>query len=382
MNTYGVYVHIPFCLQKCNYCSFVSYPIGSVGKQLVSRYVRDLEKERYLLEEELALGFASSTPTSLYFGGGTPTCMPRLELLSMVEHITGACGLRDPNLHAEITVEANPGTVDLSLLSALKELGVNRISLGIQSFCDDLLRFLGRVHTVQEALQTVESARTAGFSNLSIDLIFGIPGQTLEQWEDTLRMAVSLSPEHISAYELSAEEGTPLHGMLVEGDLNWPQEETVVELWQVTEEFLCSQGYQHYEVSNYALPGYQCKHNMNYWQCGNYLGLGAGAHSHLNGVRWWNTGDLLEYCTRVEEGRSPLAGMEHLSPTEQTTEKLMLGLRTSEGIDVSGMPVTLDWWQTAHDLASQGLLVIQGTRIKPTSKGMLMNSYLARVLTE
>lgn len=391
MSTYGVYVHVPFCVRKCNYCSFVSYAISSVDKELVRRYITSVARERELLDQELLQGFTKSTVSSLYFGGGTPTSLPEQDLLSMVERVidmftqAGSPGTEPSTL--EVTVEANPGTVDRPLLANLRALGVNRISLGVQAFSDELLRFLGRLHTARDALRTIEAARDAGFRNLSIDLIFGIPGQTLDQWRYTLRTALSVQPEHISAYELSAEEGTPLHGLLVEGNVQWPQEESVVEMWHTTEEILCSAGYEHYEVSNYARAGYRCRHNMNYWKCGNYLGLGAGAHSHLNGVRWWNTGDVGDYCSKVEGRKSPIAGMERLSSTEQATEKLMLGLRTSDGIDMSeldavGMIPDSNWWQAVHELVNEGLLVVDGTRVQPTSKGLLMNSYLARVLTK
>ncbi|HHV78007.1 MAG TPA: radical SAM family heme chaperone HemW [Firmicutes bacterium] len=379
---YGVYVHVPFCVQKCNYCSFVSYPISTVGSETLCRYCTNVLRERELLQSDLAEGFSPLSASTVYIGGGTPTSLPGADLIRLTR---GVLRQVNPSADAEISVEANPGTLTLSLLEALIENGVNRLSMGVQSFSEQALKSLGRIHSVEQALHAVNLAREAGFHNLSIDLIFGIPGQSLDDWKCTLETAISLGPEHISTYELSAEPGTKLDSWVREGAVRMPDEDLVVDMWELAHELLREAGYEHYEISNYAKPGFQCRHNLNYWRCGNYLGLGAAAHSHFDGIRWCNVDDPVEYCQKVERRSSPIAGLEQLSSTQRATEKFMLALRMAEGLDTQsledfGANLPDSWWAQVRLLEENGLLEVNGTRICPTPRGMLMNNVVSRML--
>lgn len=382
MTGYGVYVHVPFCVRKCNYCSFVSRPISSLKSEVPSRYCAGVLAERRLLQPEFQEAFSSAPAMSVYIGGGTPTSLSEPDLLRLIDGVLEQAALSDDT---EITVEANPATVSFDMLRRLIEAGVNRLSVGIQSFSDEMLKFLGRIHTAEQALDTVGLARKAGFSNLSVDLIFGIPGQSLDDWKRTLEITISLCPEHVSTYELSAEPGTRLETLVREGIAKMPDEELAVDMWELSHELLGQAGYEHYEISNFARPSFRCRHNLNYWRCGNYLGLGAAAHSHLDGLRWWNVGDPVEYCHKVESGSAPVAGLERLSSSQRATEKLMLALRTREGLDVKdikALGVKLDdsWWNQVQTLCRSDLLRMDGTRIWPTPRGMLMNNVVSRML--
>ncbi|NIQ03109.1 MAG: radical SAM family heme chaperone HemW, partial [Nitrospinaceae bacterium] len=269
MNPIGLYLHIPYCLHKCGYCDFNSH---NINEGEMASYVRALLRE--IAHYSKAAG--NREVHTIFFGGGTPTTLPFADLARILE----ACRTYyhvPPD--AEITCEANPATIPQADLSLLRSAGFNRLSVGVQSFDADELRLLERVHSVDEVDLTVERARQAGFDNLSLDLMFGLPGQTAEQWQDNLEQALGLCPEHISAYNLTIEPGTTFHKQQAQGRLIMPPDDCQRELFETTIDTLTGAGYGHYEISNYAKPGRQCRHNLNYWTGGEFIGLGAGASS-------------------------------------------------------------------------------------------------------
>jgi oxygen-independent coproporphyrinogen-3 oxidase len=324
----GLYVHFPFCSSKCAYCDFASFPLQCMGGLSAAR--RYLDAVGVELDLRAASGeFYGAAVDTIYFGGGTPTALPAEWLTEMLARIGRRFAVA---AEAEVTVEANPGTVDGETLETLRGAGVNRLSLGVQSFRDQELQLLGRVHTAAEAAQAAEQARAAGFGNLSLDLISGLPGQTVAQWRESVAQAVALAPEHISAYGLSLEEGTPLAEAVASGQLPAPDEDQGAEMYRLTEEALSQAGYEHYEISNYARPGRPCRHNRRYWAGDEYLGLGSSAHSHRRGTRWNNLRAPAVYVGWLERGLLPTARAEALSARERVGELLMLGLRCAEGV--------------------------------------------------
>lgn len=277
-----LYIHIPFCAKKCAYCDFLS---GPADEQTVADYVTALRKEIESYKESAK----NYEVTTVFFGGGTPSLLSGEQMAELMNAIKDTFMLKE---EAEITMEANPGTVTESNLSAYKEAGINRISFGLQSVKDEELRMLGRIHTFEEFLESYDMARKAGFHNINVDLISAIPGQTLTSWEETLRTVIELQPEHISAYSLIVEEGTTfakLYGEGCEKEELLPDEDEERRIYERTEEMLKEAGYHRYEISNYAKDGYECRHNLGYWERKEYLGLGLGASSLLNETRFHNT---------------------------------------------------------------------------------------------
>lgn len=326
----GLYLHFPFCLKKCLYCDFNSTP--ATGE--------DHRGYAELLLKEMALRQASlpepvSAPT-LYLGGGTPSLMAP-ELVGLIVAAARERFSLEPD--AEVTLEANPGTLTPERLQGYRSAGVNRLSLGIQSFEDRLLKRLGRAHGSAEALSAFKDARGAGFDNISIDLMHSLPGQSLIQWREALELAVSLAPEHISAYALSIEEGTPFERLHDAGELALPGEEEAAAMFEATASVLCAAGYSHYEISNYAKPGRHSRHNSAYWSRFSYLGFGAGAHSFWNpdglGRRWKNPGDAAAYAAGVQAGLPVEEEPEQLTLQDALSETFFLGLRMLDGLDLA-----------------------------------------------
>ena len=281
--TLGIYLHVPYCLRKCRYCDFNSYPLEGQGSGRLDRFLGSVKRESELRAGDPEI--ASAQARTLYMGGGTPTILSGRQLADLIGAVRGAFDLKPG---AEVTIEANPGTIDREKLIELREAGVNRISLGVQSLSDRLLKFLGRIHTARESLRAIELVREAGFHNLNLDLIFAIPGQTVEDWRTTLELALQADPQHLSLYSLSIEPGTQFYEMCQQGELEPTEEELELAMFQQAIEMLCAAGYQHYEISNFAQNGYRCQHSQRYWRNGEYLGLGPGAHSFWGGVRWRN----------------------------------------------------------------------------------------------
>jgi oxygen-independent coproporphyrinogen-3 oxidase len=360
-----LYIHIPFCVRKCIYCDFASIP-----------FERDLE-ERYVeaLKREIRMRAGGRLET-VYMGGGTPTVLS----IDSLRGIFGAlreCFEFQP--HAEITVEANPGTLDDEKTEALLTLGANRISLGVQSFRDGELSTLGRVHNSREAERTLKALEG---TNFSMDLIYGIPGQGLEDWQYSLSRALAFNPPHISAYELTPEEGTPLYRMLREGRMGLPHEEDVIDMFDYAIESLGSAGYGHYEISSYSLPGRASRHNLNYWERGEYLGLGAGAHSFAGERRCKNTGDVPGYIEVLSMDALPVEETTEITPLEALKERVFLGLRKTEGIDVKKLD-SAALIEASRQLTKDGLMQMEGDRLRLTRRGLLLyNQVMVRLFRE
>lgn len=369
----GLYIHIPFCRSKCNYCSF--YSISSLS--LLDRFIEYLPKEM-----EMYRGFG--TFDSVYFGGGTPSVLSMTQLETVMAAVRSNFDIAED---AEITFEANPADIDFSYLLGLGKSGFNRLNIGVQSFDETILRFLERRHSPGEASSAITAARFAGFGNLGIDLIYGVPGQTAESWRETLDQALTYSPEHLSCYQLSMDEGTPLGEKLREGLVVPPDKETEYYFFILTSELLTAAGYIHYEVSNFAKKAsLESKHNRKYWDHAPYLGIGPAAHSFSDGRRWWNFRSVDRYMDALRQGMPPREGEEILTPDQLRTEALFLGLRTGRGIQI-------DQFNRRHaddligarrclvgKLEKEGLLSVQDGFLKPTLRGLAVADALAACL--
>jgi len=325
----GLYVHIPFCVRRCPYCDFAIH-IGAKD-DLVTEYVAMLRRE---LENTLA-AHAQSLPeqplTSIFFGGGTPTFLSAATLAELLQTIHDTIAVAPD---AEISIEANPDRLEEDKLTALHQAGWNRLSLGVQSFDDAALKRLGRTHNAQQGEAVFDGARRAGFDNISLDLIYALPGQSRASWHNTLERTVQLEPEHVSCYALTIEEGTPFAKRAERGHLIPVEDDNQAVLMQDAQEILQAAGLLRYEVSNYARPGRECQHNLNYWRGGNYLACGCGAHGHLNGQRWWNERAAPRYVQLMQEKNSARVGEETLTPRQRLSEIVMLGLRLREGFSL------------------------------------------------
>ncbi len=318
----GLYIHIPFCKQKCTYCDFYSLP-GSESQ--MDGYVDALCAHL----AELAPYAAGYLADTVYFGGGTPSFLGEKRLVRILKTAAKKYHIAKD---AEITLEANPDSAgDWKTLKALRRAGFNRISLGMQSACGEELREIGRVHTAEQTAAAVEAIRRAGFQNLSLDLIYGLPRQTMERWQENLAAAAALEPEHLSCYGLKVEAGTPLFACREEVEL--PGDEAQADMYLYTVEYLTGQGYGQYEISNFAKEGHASRHNLKYWTLGEYMGFGPGAHSDLGGTRYAYERDLEGYIRGVREGGPLLAENDRIPPMDRDIEWLMLGLRTVYGLD-------------------------------------------------
>ena len=319
--TVGLYFHIPFCASRCAYCDFCS---TADRRDLIPRYQAALRKHL----REFAPRLEGRTVDTVYFGGGTPSWYGAKELCRILDDVRKRCTLSED---AEITLEANPDSVNLGDLRRLHRAGFNRISLGVQSANDAILRFLGRRHSWAQVPQAVEAARTAGFRNVSLDLIYGLPAQSREDWADTLRAAIALSPEHLSCYGLKIEEGTPLWAYRNSPSI--PDDDAQADMYLYAVDTLAASGYAQYEISNFARRGFASKHNLKYWQLGDYAGFGASAASCMGARRYTYLRDVEGYIAAVETGADLICESEEISLYEQATEYLMLGLRTTHGVE-------------------------------------------------
>lgn len=360
----GIYIHIPFCIRKCPYCDF--YSVAGAEK-LLPFFVRAVQDELELVSREFPLGEIRT----VYFGGGTPSLLSGREISGILEGIGRFYGRRTD---AEISLEANPGSIAPAKLREFREAGVNRLSIGGQSFHPRELEVLGRIHSVDDISKTVEHARSAGFDNLGLDLIFGLPGQELEAWRASVKRALDLQPDHISAYALTWSKDTPMGRNIASGALPEPEENTVSEMLLWTDEFLSEAGYHHYEISNFARPGFECLHNLNYWSGTAYLGLGPSAHSFVDGKRFWNAASLERYLEYVGKEQSAREGEETLTPSEKRLEALSLGLRRSSGIPLS---IVMDKMAEIHEMENRGFGQIRDGRFLPTARGFLLADELA-----
>ena len=358
--TPGLYIHVPFCASKCPYCDFYS----TDDLKLKSDFLHAVEKEMLCYRDRL------SHFSTLYLGGGTPSVLggPEIERLMqcIYRHFTFS-----PD--AEITIEANPGDLSPEKLKLLNNLGFNRISLGVQSFDDEELRMLKRRHSAAEAKRAIELIRKAGFANLSIDLMYAVPGQTRKGWEHTLNQAVSFMPEHISCYQLTVKEGTPFLRLKERGIIRLPDETEEESFFLTTSELLQCSGYIHYEISNFAIDReHYSAHNRKYWQHVPYLGLGPSAHSFFEDTRWWNCKSVKRYSTLLNEGSAPVEDMEKVTDEQLRLEALFLSFRTRGGMELETFRTYKKVESILPGLVESELVKVTDRRVVPTTKGLLV----------
>jgi oxygen-independent coproporphyrinogen-3 oxidase len=373
----GLYVHIPFCRSKCSYCAFVSYP----GKEFdTGAYLAALHLEANLWQQKNAFREFGS----IFIGGGTPTYLSARELTNMLSRLRADFPVRDD---AEITIETNPNTIDQRTLNDLRSGGVNRLSIGIQSLNDQTLRRIDRTHTADDARAAVKMARAAGYNNLNLDLIYGLPGQSVAEWQATLAETMAFEPEHLAVYQLSIDPGSRFSEQFKSGGLLLPDEEEEAEMAEATSEMLADSNLERYEISNYARPGRQCRHNLLYWQNGSYLGLGAGAVSCRDGIRISNTPDPKLYEERLVGGEPAWLNAEALPREASFRETVIMGLRLIEGIELDSLTdrFNLDvreyYGETLEKLLSRKLVKISDNRLKLTASALpIANQVLSELV--
>ena len=391
----GLYVHVPFCLTRCPYCDFNTY---QGIEHLLAPYLEAVTTEFGLWGRALQ----SPAVGTVFFGGGTPSYLPDGYVGRMLEAARAAFNVRGD---AEITLEANPGDLNQAACRRLLSQGVNRLSMGIQGLDDGLLTLLGRRHNSEEAVKAFRAARDAGFTDISLDLMYGLPHQSLAQWQDTLQTAVSLGPTHLSLYSLTLEEGTPLHRRVEHGELPEPDSDLAADMYNRARVLLAGAGYHHYEISNWARPGNVARHNLAYWLNRPYLGVGPGAHSRLGRYRFWEENSPRTYIDRVKWWQaaqpgpfgslteaelrtvSPVAGQEYIDRETACAETMFLGLRLLDGMDLAeasaeaGADLEARYRPTIEDLVGMGLLERQNGRLRLTERAyFIANQVFIRFL--
>ncbi len=374
----GIYVHIPFCKKKCEYCDFKSY----VGKEnLIDKYVKWVNYELKGIGEGNKLDYENNLDDlalvkTIYIGGGTPSILPAKCISNILDNIRESFTIDNENL--EITIEVNPGTVDEGKLAEYKKCGINRLSIGLQVTQDRLLNVIGRIHTYKDFLNTYNSARRVGFNNINVDLMIGIPTQTLEDVGESIAEIIKLSPEHVSTYSLIIEEGTPFYDKLANNEISLPNENIERQMYWLVKEKLEEAGYMHYEISNFAKKGYESKHNLACWNQEEYIGVGAAAHSYTNNVRYSNVCDIEEYINNYENNREADNFIFHEKQTKNSKMKefMLLGLRKIDGIKIQDFknkfgenPIYL-FRKELEKLVNENLLEIDGDSIRLTNKGL------------
>lgn len=374
----SLYIHIPFCRAKCRYCGFYSTPYESGVADL---YLDALNKEFSRYKGKLQ----KTTASTLYLGGGTPSILSLKQIDRLFSIIRSAITFAE---HAEVTVEANPDSLTSDVLALLKEQGVNRLSVGVQSFSDAILDWLKRPHTARQAREALTLCRKQGFDNINIDLIYGIPGLQRKTWTDTLTNAIEHHPEHLAAYSLSLDEDSMLLREHEMGVVQLPEDDLVVQQYEEGIAALESSDYQHYEISNFCLPSRECLHNLNYWQRGEYLGLGPAAWTFLDGKRSMNVADLSTYLSRINADGNAIEFEETPTPKEAFSESLALGLRLTSGVDLRQF--SLHYGSLAVEpvidrirhLRETGYYHLDGQRLRLTKRGRLLsNDAIARILS-
>lgn len=366
----AAYIHIPFCEQICHYCDFNKVYLKG---QPVDEYLDSLGKEMQLTLELYPAGMLDS----IFVGGGTPTALNEKQLVKLCETIRACLPY---NKNTEYTFEANPGDLGPEKLQILAAYGVNRISIGVQSFNDELLGKIGRTHCSDDVFTAVESSKAAGFKNISIDLIYSLPGQTPEDFEDDLRKAFSLDIVHLSAYSLIIEPKTVFYNLVQKGNMQLPDEDTEADMYEILIGEMTRNGFSHYEISNFALPGFESRHNLTYWNNEQYYGFGAGAHSYLDGVRRSNYGPLKKYREPLMQNRFPVMSETPLTKGEMMEEEMFLGLRKISGVDIARFqkkfaenPLHL-FGEQLDSLEKKGLITIRDHRIMLTRKGLFLGN--------
>ncbi|MBU0675840.1 MAG: radical SAM family heme chaperone HemW [Proteobacteria bacterium] len=375
----GLYLHIPFCRSKCDYCAFVSYPLG---RHDLTDYCTALAKE---IKKVSTLDWSRNHRFStIFIGGGTPTIVEAASLVHLLDLLRSHFWVDD---QAEITVETNPNTVHSEALSHLREGGVNRLSIGVQTFDDAILTRIGRTHTAAQAITAATQARESGFENINLDLIFGLPGQTLSDWQATLTQAINLAPDHLSIYQLSLDQGSRFSELADQGALTLPDEEEEAEMFEFTNLVLPPNGFERYEISNYSRLGRQCRHNLNYWDNGSYLGFGAGSVSCLSGLRLQTTPNPDRYTKCITQDLPPYIEAESLAPEARFRETVIMGLRLITGIDGNllrerfGLDLREYYGTILENLIHQDLLRFDHNRLYLTERALpIANQVLAELV--
>lgn len=375
--SFGVYVHIPYCVKKCPYCDFNSYGVGKriPEKEYTEAILKELDLYRGLIE-----GFPLG---SIFFGGGTPSLFSPESIGRMIDEISKVASPIDS---IEVSLEVNPKTADLEKLKGLRDAGINRISVGVQSFSERKLKMLGRINTSDDSRRILEDTIKAGFKNFNLDLMFGVSFETLDEWRSDLEGVLGFNTNHISAYCLTVEDDTEFGTFYSGGKLSLPDEDTLTDMLSYTSYFLEEAGYTQYEISNFAKPGFECRHNLLYWRGEDYLGLGAGAHSHISsdkfnrwGTRWANLKNPDIYMKTVLEGKKPLAFTEYLEKEEAFEDQILMGLRLWEGVSLRdleerfGTELRLN---RLEPLFGNGFLEFSGDSLRLSKKGILVSNEL------
>ena len=378
MEAISIYIHIPLCVKKCAYCDFASFS-GRVAQR--ESYVKAVCCE---LRTQAAF-FGRRRVRTVFFGGGTPTLLTGAQVQEIMDTLRECFDILPD---AEVTMEGNPGTLTKENICAYRQAGVNRLSLGVQSMDDALLSAIGRIHTAAQAEEAVRLAREAGFDNLNLDLMYGLPGQSAEQWKATLESAIALAPEHLSCYSLILEEGTLLYEQVNRGTCApLPDEDAICAMDEITQKWTRAAGYAQYEVSNYAKPGRACRHNIVYWECEPYRGVGLSAHSDMDGRRFYNPSDWEEYMRIAQIGETARASEGDNTREDRMFERMMMGLRQTRGVnrlrfarEFGAAPEDI-WAEQIARLTKDGLLTREGDRLRLTQRGMqVMNSVLVELL--
>ncbi len=370
INMISLYVHIPFCGKKCLYCGFYSTVYTT---KIADQFLAALRQEAAGLQPAVQ----DRTVSTIYIGGGTPTVLSDNQIEKLLDIIRNHFSFSGD---VEFTIEANPNTVTKEKLSLWQKGGVNRLSLGIQSFSDEILQALGRIHNSSQAIAALRLAKTMGFSSIAMDLMYGIPGQTKEQWSATLGRAVKENPDHISVYALSLDEGSAYLRETEAGRLVLPEDDRTAEMYEKAVNVLAEAGYSRYEISNFSRSGHECRHNLNYWMRGQYLGMGPGAWSFLSGKRYANVADIAEYCSRLSRGVPVVADSEIPDRDEEARETAFLRLRTMKGLDLAWFGDTfggavLNRLETSlAPLLEAGLLETRQRRLILTERGILLSN--------
>lgn len=372
-NSVGLYIHFPFCKRKCFYCDFPSY---SGKEHFMDEYLGSVKKEIDGIKEHIQ----NRCVNTVFWGGGTPTLFHGEKLASLLDYCRDSFSL---SIDAEITTEANPETIDKHKLKTLRDSGVNRISFGMQAGQDKHIKKLGRLHDIEDVRRSVSWAKQVGYDNINLDLMFGLPKQTINDWMETLSMAVDMGVEHISTYGLIIEEDTPFYMLEKEGNLHIPHEDIERQMYYSAIQYLQGKGYIQYEISNFAKPGKECKHNLIYWNNKEYLGIGSSAHSSLNGQRWYNYMDITQYIDKINKTQTPVEKCHRIDIEEQRFETIMMGLRLIEGINKKnfynrfGNSLGYYYGEAIDYLKKTGMLIETQENIRLTNKGIdLQNSVL------
>ncbi|WP_319471038.1 radical SAM family heme chaperone HemW [uncultured Trichococcus sp.] len=370
----AAYLHIPFCEHICFYCDFNKVFLeGQPVDEYVDALIKEMQLSKQLHPEE--------TISTFYIGGGTPTTLKERQLERLLNGIRSTYSLPKG---AEFTMEANPESVSFEKLKIMRDYGVNRLSMGVQSFNNDILKKIGRIHTAEQVYTSVANARKAGFENMTIDLIFRLPNQTMADFEDSLKKALELDLPHYSIYALILENKTVFYNLMRQGKLPLPSEDTEADMYALAIDTMSRNGRSQYEISNFALPGYESQHNLTYWKNESYFGFGAGAHGYVDGVRYHNHGPIQQYLAPLRDNSLPIIRQQRLSKNEQMEEEMILGLRTMAGVSQKHFAVKfqtplLDQYAAViSDLVAEGLLVIDGDRIRLTQRGVFLGNEVFR----